>query len=321
MLNDWQLIVLALKLWLAGDTPYRDYSIQGQTHALGWFAYPPPVLLLYSPLAFLPWQLSGLLITIVSVVGFEWWVRQQSNRIGLPWLLLWLPLCQGLQLGQLTLLNLVVLVAAEWAYTNKRDTLAGVLLALTILKPQVVILPLCWMMVVALREQRWKVPLVFGLVSAMLWGAVLAISGPALYRTWLDSLFGYSTLLPNRPLLWPPFGPCIGVLAGLLWWRHGRRDIWGTALLLNTLLYPLSVVYVAIGLAFVVIRWQPRWSWYPLLLSWLIPLLVPLPTEARTPDSIAALTQAITSTGLLAGLCPQVPLRRWLSCRSNLQEL
>jgi hypothetical protein len=114
--------------------------------------------------------------------------------------------------------------------------------------------------------------------------------------------------------LFPPFGPVLGVLAVLLWWRSGRGDIWGMLLLLNTLLFPLSVVYVAVAIAFVVIRWRPDWQWYPLALSWCIPAFA---VFQRTPDTIAALTQAITATGLLAGLCPAIPwkgmLRRSLS--------
>jgi uncharacterized membrane protein len=61
-------------------------------------------------------------------------------------------------------------------------------------------------------------------------------------------------------------------------------------------------------IAFVVIRWRRDWPWYPLALSWLLPVAFPL--VIRTPDSIAALTQAIVITGLLAGLLPQIPWRR-----------
>jgi hypothetical protein len=58
----------------------------------------------------------------------------------------------------------------------------------------------------------------------------------------------------------------------------------------------------------VVIRWNPRWAWYPLALSWIIPVVFPM--VIRTPDTIAAMTQSIIATGLLAGLLPGIPWRR-----------
>ncbi|NJO84512.1 MAG: hypothetical protein HC828_18235 [Blastochloris sp.] len=42
-------------------------------------------------------------------------------------------------------------------------------------------------------------------------------------------------------------------------------------------------------------------------MSWLIPLAF---VVERTPDTIAALTQAIVATGLLAGVCPAIPWRQ-----------
>jgi hypothetical protein len=67
------------------------------------------------------------------------------------------------------------------------------------------------------------------------------------------------------------------------------------------------VIYIAVGVAFVVIRWRADWPWYPLILSWLLPALYLLPE--RTPETIAALTQGIVATGLLVGLLPRIPLR------------
>ncbi|NJO84513.1 MAG: hypothetical protein HC828_18240, partial [Blastochloris sp.] len=117
----------------------------------------------------------------------------------------------------------------------------------------------------ALHERRWRVLLSFGAVMVVLWGGTLLIGGPAIYRTWLAAIGGYDDYLPNRPLLFPPFGPLLGLLAAAFWWRAGRHDLWGALLLLNTLVYPLSVVYVAVGVAFVVARWRTDWPWYPLV--------------------------------------------------------
>ncbi|GIV98113.1 MAG: hypothetical protein KatS3mg057_2770 [Herpetosiphonaceae bacterium] len=307
-LADWQTLMAAVEHWLAGGNPYGEYlNYRGQQLHAGAFAYPPPALLPGAALALLPWQLSGLLLLFLSVIGFEYWARRTSGRIALPWLLLWLPLVQNLWIGQVTLLALVGIALAEMAYTGQRDRRAGVLLALALLKPQTVALPALWLLLLALRGHRWRLLAAFALTSTILWGGILLSEGPAIYLKWFDGLRAYGPELPNRPLLFPPFGPLLGIFAVLLWRCYGRGDLWTLLLLLNTLIYPLSVVYVASGVAFVIIRWRKDWPWYPLLLSWLIPASIVL---VRTPDTIAALTQAIVATGLLAGLAPRLP-RPW----------
>jgi hypothetical protein len=155
----------------------------------------------------------------------------------------------------------------------------------------------------ALWQRRWQVLLSFGLASAVLWGAIVAITGPAIYQMWFVGLVQYGPQVPHQPLLAPPGGILIALLAGILWWRSGRKDIWGTMLLLNTLLLPYSIVYAIAGIAFVVIRWRSDWPWYPLILSWIIPVLFDVP---RVPDALTLLTQAIAATGLLAGLAPRL---------------
>lgn len=307
-LSDWRSLMGAMLHWLAGGDPYGAFTMpDGASYEAGWYAYPPPTLLFAPLLAVLPWQLSGVLVQLLAIIGFEGWSRRRSNRLALPWLLLWLPFVQGILIGQTTLLALVGLMLAEEAYSAGRDRRAALLLALCILKPQATILGAAWLLFLALRERRWQLLGSFAGICALLWGGIALVAGPQIYLQWYEGLTAYSAALPDRPLIFPPFGPLLALLAGLLWWRHGRDDMLGALLLLNTLLYPLSVIYIAIGVAFVVIRWRADWPWYPLLLSWLLPALILLPE--RTPDTIAALTQGIIATGLLAGLLPQIPLR------------
>jgi hypothetical protein len=311
--SDWQIVIGAVKYWLAGGDPYGAFpSNRGIQYHPGAFAYPPPALLLGAPLALLPWWLSGFLIMLLSIIGFEYWGRRSSGNSCLLWLVLWLPFAQGLWIGQVTLLSLVGLALADRAYSQRQHRRAGILLALALIKPQTVILPIAYMLIQALRARRWPVLVSFALVSAFFWGGVVLFSGLDIYSQWIEGLRQYGPYLPNRPLIFPPFGPILAMLAGFLWWRYGRRDPWGTLLLLNTLLFPLSVVYVAVGIAFVVIRWRPDGPRYPLALSWFIPLILII---QRTPDGIASLTQAIIATGLLAGLCPVLPWRRWFARR------
>lgn len=302
ILIDWDTILSGIRHWLAGGDPYGPYTKStGIELPAGAFAYPPATLLLGAPVALLPLMLSGILMLLVSVIGFEYWTRKTSQRSGLLWLLLWLPLCQGLQLGQISLLVLVGLMFAERAYHRQRDILTGVLLALVILKPQTLALPVGWLLLQALLQRRWRLLAAFGGLSALLWLGILAVSGPEIYRLWLAGLQAYGPDLPHSPLVTPPVGILIGLLAAWFWWRSGRDDPFGALLLLNTLLIPLSIPYAIVGIAFVVIRWRHDWPWYPLVLSWCFPLLVNGP---RTFDTLILLTQTISATGLLAGVLP-----------------
>jgi hypothetical protein len=300
------MFMAAIHHWLDGGDPYGPFTgFLGTAHHAGAYGYPPPTLILATPLALLPWQLTGVLFVLASAVCFERWARRTSNRSGLPWMLLWLPLCQGLVLGQTTLIVLAALVFAELYYNEGHERRAGFLLALAVLKPQTSVLAAAWLLLRGFRERRYRLLLIFFGVSAALWAAALLIAGPQIVTQWVAGLRVYGDLLPDRLLLFPPFGPLIGLLAILLWWRHGRGDHFGLLLLLNTLFYPLSVIYMTSVVAFVVIRWRPTCPWYPLALSWIIPVVFPL--VVRTPDTIAGLTQAIVATGLLAGLLPGLP--------------
>jgi hypothetical protein len=329
---DWRSLMVGIQLWLTGGNPYGSYPhpvFPGTMVHIGWYAYPPPTLFLATPLAIIPWPISSAIMLLASIMAFERWVRQRSGRVGLPWLILWLPFTQGIWIGQTTLLALVGLLWAEHAAEEGRDVRAAFLLVLALLKPQVGALPAAWLLFDAVLSKRWRLVGTFVAIFTALWGGTALVLGPQIYAKWLAGLGGYTAAIPDRPLLFLPLGPILGAMALLLWRRHGRGDPFGLALLVNTLIYPLSVIYIAIAIAAVVIRWNPRWPWYPLLLSWIIPMMTPLavrsiivaggggflaklipmidPLMARTPDTIAGLTQAIIATGLLAGLLPQLP--------------
>jgi hypothetical protein len=307
--SDWRSLMGAVQHWLQGGDPYGSFVMaDGAAYDAGWFAYPPPVLLLAAPIAFMPWLISGLLVQALAIGGFEYWSRQTAQRVALPWMLLWLPFVQGLVIGQTTLLALTLLMLAVYAAETGRDRWAGPLLALALLKPQVGVLVIAWVLLRALLDRRWWLVSGFAVVSLLLWGGMLLVAGPQIYLQWYTGLGAYQSALPDRPLFFPPLGPLLALLAGWLWWRYGRSDVIGALLLLNTLIYPLSVVYIAVAIAVVVIRWRPDWPWWPLMFSWLIPLYFPL-TARSSPDAIALLAQAIIATGLLTGLLPRVPLR------------
>ncbi len=303
-LADWRTLMAAVLYWLGGGDPYGPHpNLSGEMHGAGYFAYPPPVLLLSAPLALLPWWLSGLLVQAPAIWGFERWARRTTGRSALIWLLLFPPLFQGLQIGQTTLPILVALMLSEQSYRERRDIWAGLLLAPALLKPQVGALAVGFLLFDGLRTRRWRMLGAFALVSALLWGGAALLIGPQIYAQWLAGLNAYSGLLPNRPMVFLPLGPLVALAAFLLW-RRNSDDYFALALLANTLLYPLSVLYVVSAVALVVIRWRRDWELWPLSLSWLVPVIfAQLPATA---DLRIASIQATVICGLLVGLLPHL---------------
>ncbi|EFO79193.1 hypothetical protein OSCT_2939 [Oscillochloris trichoides DG-6] len=307
---DWRTLLVIIQIWFAGGNPYGSFPDPihvGHTIPPGWHAYPPPALFVIAPFALLPWPISTILMLSLSFIPFEHWSRRYYQRTTLPWMLLWFPLFHGIILGQTTLLVLVALLWAERDLHERRDLRAGVLLALLLLKPQVGLLPLIWLLGTALWQRRWSVHATFLLTSLILWGGTALLFGPQIYAQWWVAFDAYSSKLATRPLIALPFGPILGVLALLFWYRYGRSDIFGLALLINTLIYPLSVIYMSTPLAAIIIRWNPRWNGAPLILSWLVLFLfLPLSQD----DMIAARVQLITMMALVAALLPQIPWRK-----------
>lgn len=301
---DWRLLISAILHLLGGGDPYGAYtSFEGIRYRAGYFAYPPPVLLLIAPLALLPWWLSGLLVQSVSVVGFDLWARRTTGRSALPWLIFFPPLFQGLQIGQTTLIALVALMFAELSYRAHRDIRAGVFLAFAMLKPQIGALAIAYLLFEGLRAGRWRVLGAFAAASAALWGGAALAFGPQIYGDWLAGLSAYRGLRPDRPLVFLPLGPLVALLA-LALWRRNIADGFALALLINTLLYPISVLYTISALAFIVVRWRRDWEIYPLAAGWLVPVIFArLPAS---PDMFIAAIQAAAAFGLLVGLLPRL---------------
>jgi hypothetical protein len=300
---DWRALMAALLHWFAGGNPYGAYrGLNGVLYEAGYFAYPPPALLLAAPLAVLPWWVSGLLVQAAAIIGFERWARHTTGRSALVWLALFPPLLQGLQIGQTTLLALVALMLGELSYREGRDGRAGLLLALAALKPQIGALAIGFLLVEALRTRRWPMLGAFTLTSALLWGAAM-IPGPQIYAQWLGGLHAYRAALPDRPMIFPPLGPVVA-LAAVALWRRREGDGFALALLINTLIYPLSVIYIVSPVAFVVIRWRRDWELWPLGLCWLVPVIfVQLPV---TPTTWLAAIQAVVICGLGVGMMPRL---------------
>jgi hypothetical protein len=204
----------ALDSHIATDPP-TDYRT---------FAYPAFTDLLFWPAAQVPFPtvrvilLLGLIVSTIASVFL--WLRALSLRVSALWsaLVVLLVLCsypvlEGLYAGQLGLLVGLLLAAAMFALRRGRLSLAGTLLAITAIKPQMTVLVAFYFLVWAPSDWPRRRRLCVGLVSTTVVLVVAAlVVWPYWIQSWVQVVLGYHRYA-NPPLvsevLARPLGPAL----------------------------------------------------------------------------------------------------------------
>lgn len=187
---------------LHGTNPY-DSSIaeQAQIAMFGrlatpedkdqaYFAYPLYTLYFFWPLSLLPYawaqaiwmtllQFMLLGVTILSIRLAGWSPPKWLFWLTLFWGIFFYNGARTIILGQFSVLVGLALLLALWAVESRRDILAGICLAVTTIKPQMVVLVVIFLLIWALFQLRWRIVLSFGL--SML---TLLLSSMLLVPTW-----------------------------------------------------------------------------------------------------------------------------------------
>jgi hypothetical protein len=157
------------------------------------FAYPLYVVFLLAPTvglsfptvhAFFFW-----LFVVITAISVLLWLRALDWRISIPaqfvWILLTLscfPAIQGLKLQQLSVLVAALIAGAMAALARRNLILAGTLLAIASIKPQLVALPFLWLGIWVLGNWRERQRALWSLVFSL---AALAIGGEMLLPGWV----------------------------------------------------------------------------------------------------------------------------------------
>lgn len=172
----------ARAFWVDGASPYSEEAtrqiqtlIYGRTIAPeeeqefdpGPFAYPFYTVFFLFPIVWMSYAwaeaiwlvvleaslFAGLLVTLRV---YSW----RPPRWLLAWTAVWVfvhyPSTRGLLLGQFALFVFAMVALALWALKEHRDVLAGLCLALSTFKPQMVFLLIPLLLVWAVRERRWR---------------------------------------------------------------------------------------------------------------------------------------------------------------------
>jgi hypothetical protein len=157
----------------------------------GYYSYPFYTIFLVLPLAFLPYTWAEALwltllqfVLIVSVIGtirvVEWRVSLGLLSITCVWAILFYHSARAILLGQFAVVVFAFVVATLLALRARRDILAGLCLALTMIKPQMVILFVPLVILWAVAQRRWRV--VWGAAGTM---AVLCGASFIALPSWL----------------------------------------------------------------------------------------------------------------------------------------
>ena len=183
----------ARSFWVDGLNPYGDeasLNIQKRIYGRavignedpGFFAYPFYMVFFLWPLSYIPYAwaaaiwmvlleacLIGALFLVMDMYGWRLplWVRAAL----VIWMLLVYFAVRGLLLGQVGIVVYLFQALALWALAKERDTLAGVALAFSTLKPQMAFLLVPFLILWALRARRRKMVVSFGVTFGVLMAA------------------------------------------------------------------------------------------------------------------------------------------------------
>jgi len=233
----------ARSYWVEGLNPYGEEAslniqerIYGravtETEDPGFFAYPFYTNFLLLPVVFTSyawasaiWMVlleAGLIVALFLLFDhFQW--RPAPLLLGalFLWVLMSYFPARGLLLGQPGLLVYLLEVVAIWALAKDQDRLAGAVLALSTLKPQMGYLLVPFLLLWGLREKRWQ----FVGAFAAVFGGLMLLSF-LLLPTWLHDWLSQISLYTSYTALGSP----VWIVANGLWLGvDPQTGLWGVS--------------------------------------------------------------------------------------------
>jgi len=168
------------------------------------FAYPAHVIPLLLPFWLLPMRVASALwssLSILLVVVLVYVLGEVPRR--LFWIFTSVVVTAHVSLvvfqAQFTIFVAVCLGIAYWMYMRSYDVIAGVLLVFATIKPELVLLPMFALTVMAVWERRWKLLVTFLLTFLLAIVLSIAVTGIWVPR-WLAQIQAYRTYAQT---VWP----------------------------------------------------------------------------------------------------------------------
>ncbi|MFZ4813999.1 MAG: glycosyltransferase family 87 protein [Phototrophicaceae bacterium] len=205
----------------------------------GLFAYPFYTVFVLWPLTYLPYAWASavwmvvaevcLIAALILLLNILAWRPPLLMQVGLVVFSLFNYYAfRGLILGQMSHFVWLMTALTLWGLAKRQDRLAGVALALTTIKPQMAFLMIPFLVLWALRYQRWK----FLISSALAFGALMGLSfilQPDWLGAWIEQVRLYPTYTRDGSPVWILFevllgwSPTVGYIVrgiavvGMLW--------------------------------------------------------------------------------------------------------
>lgn len=249
----------AALFWREGIDPYSDAATEAiQMDMYGrlalpeedqvLFVYPFYVTFMLLPLVWLPLDYSWIqaiwLATLLLVMGtavfltlrlLNWQQPVWLFALTMLWTVLFYHNTRTVILGQFAAFVFLWLAAALLALKRGRDGWAGFWLALTTIKPQMVILVIPALLLWALAQRRWRFVAGFGLTLVILFGLSFL-----LLPSWLTSFVQQVLTYPGYTFTGSP----LWVITGYYFPQLGK---------------PVEQVLIILALAYMVWEWRRLW--------------------------------------------------------------
>lgn len=213
----------ARSYWVDGLNPYGDEASLNIQKAIygravvegedpGFFAYPLYTAFLVYPIVQMDYSwASAIWMTLLEacLIGalllsfslFSWKPKPLMLGALLLWTLFMYFSARGLLLGQPGHVVYFLHVLALWALHKKNDTLAGVALTLSTIKPQMGFLLVPFLLLWGLRVKRWYFVGVFGVSFGLLMGLSFLLV-PSWMSDWLAQIALYPTYTELGSPVW-----------------------------------------------------------------------------------------------------------------------
>jgi len=209
----------------------RDYPMR--TWNPPWLsAWLLPLALLNFELATQIWLLINIALVLMSIVlARRLFLGQNQDKRAL-WLftlgvILFPSTIVAILMGQVNILVLAGLTLFLWLYLAGHDAAAGVALSLTLVKPHLIYLALLIILVVILKDRRWKVVLGFG-AAILISTAIVLLLRPSFILECLASTGSGNLLSWQTPTLTTILQLSLG-----WWWLR----------IIGVLLVPLAIFF------------------------------------------------------------------------------
>lgn len=236
-------VALQAEMFLYHDRASTDPALDQYP---GDFLYPFHAVILLAPLTVMSYPLASaiwLVLTGASVALsfllladlFNWRRPIWLTTLGVAWAITFYPAARGLFLGQIGTVVVCLELMTIWALAKDRDILAGILLAISTVKPQIGFLIIPFLLLWALRMGRWRF-----LISFAVTFGLLMMASFILLSSWLGQWLAQASQYTGYTRIGSPVWVITNVYLPFL---DGPGEVVIDALLVGLLL----------------------WTWWPLL--------------------------------------------------------